>query len=167
MTPREVKTEIDIPSDVFRDNVKEKISTYKKDTLDSLFSVGHFQWDNVRLIGNKLIIERSAKPFDKTSRYRGVSGTIESEIIANNEKTILISKITLDTAMYTFLKYSVGIAVGMIGLLWMILDLNYYVLFGLILFEGFIFGVTPLIQSDSLDDLTDYYNSVIRALTKK
>jgi hypothetical protein len=168
MRPREVVTEISIPADVFMDNVKERILAYKNDTVESLFSVEpHFQWNNVRLKGNKLVIERSAKPFDKSSKYRGVSGIIESEIITENNKTILRARITLDTAMAVFFKYAVGLSIGTIGLFWLALDFNYVVLCLVILFEGFIFGVIPLIQSDSLNDLTDYYHSVIRVLTRQ
>lgn len=168
MKPREIITEIDIPSEALIENIKRKLSTYKKSDLDLLFSVEpHLQWDNVRIQGNKLVIERSAKPFDKISRYRNVSGTIECEIIADNEKTILKSRITLDTAMATFLKYVVGIAIAVIGTSWLVLDFNYFLLFVLVLFEGFIFGVIPIIQREYLDDLTDYYNSVIRALSNR
>ena len=113
-------SEISIRSDVFMRNIEEKIKNFKVDEFGGLLDVSPFiQWDNVKLTGDRLLIEKSAKPLEKVSRYAGISGKIESEIIADNDKTILRAKILPDTAMAEVLKYVLGSVVALSGVMWL------------------------------------------------
>ncbi|MBA4056449.1 MAG: hypothetical protein C0490_17165, partial [Marivirga sp.] len=153
---------------VFISNIEEKIRDFETDNFGGLLAVPpYIQWDNVKLNGNRLLIEKSAKPLDKFSRYAGISGTIQSEIISDKDKTILRARITLDTAMADVLKYVLGTVVGLSGVLWLVFDFDFRILIGLLAIEWFIFWVTPRFQNTALDDLVDYYNVLINEAVKK
>ena len=121
----------------------------------------YIQWENIKLTGNRIFIEKSAKPLDKFSRYKGVAGAIECEVIPSGDKTIIKARIELDTAMVEVIKYLVGIIVGISGVITLIIYFDFRILLGLLAVEGFLFWALPLFQERALDDLRSYYRDVI------
>jgi len=168
MIQREQTDELKIPFDTFVNSIRIKILNYKPDTLDNFFSVPpYIQWDNIRLTGDEVLIEKSGKLFDNFSKYAQVSGKIYCKIASEDNMTILRAKIILDSAMADVMKYVVGFAIGLSGVTWLLLDFDFLILIGLILIETFIFLVTPKFQVAALDDLTNYYNTWISEATKE
>ena len=156
---RTLTTRINIPTEKFLNDLKEKIRGFRGDSL----GLEPFQWNNIRIHDNKLIIEKSMKPLGKCS------GKIESEIIYGNEITILKTTILPDTIweFQTFLKYFIGIGIGFSALLYLLLDFNFYVLLGLLIFEVLIFAVEPIRQEENIDELVRYYNNIISEISTK
>ncbi|MEQ9413978.1 MAG: hypothetical protein RIF39_09110 [Cyclobacteriaceae bacterium] len=165
MNPRTLTTEINLPVNVFIDTVRKKIKGHKSDGLDRLVSFPpHLEFENVSISDRKMVIEKSMKPFDGFSRYRGISETIESEIVGRGEQTILKTQIHLHTAAYDFIKYFIGLGFALSGLTWLILDFDIKILAGLIVVEAVIFFLPKLFQQTAVDDLTFYYNRIIEEL---
>jgi hypothetical protein len=168
MSPKEITTEINLPSLVFIETVRKKIANKERDKWDSVFSFSpHLELENVSISNDKLIIEKSMKPLDKFSRYRGISGTIESEILNNGETTLLKTEIHLHTAVADFIQYFIGVGLGLSGLTWLILDFDIRVLAGLLIFGLIMFGLPKLFQRVAVDDLVYYYNQMIEELIRK
>jgi hypothetical protein len=108
MKTRQETTELNVPIDEFISRVRDKINKYNKDNWDTIASLPpHFEYDKIKIDDNKLIIQKSIKATDHGSPYIGVSGTIESDIVKSDNKTILQTKIYLDTAIGQFIKYTI------------------------------------------------------------
>jgi hypothetical protein len=162
MKPQEQIDEIEIPADLFKSKIFSKIKSHEIGTWDNLLDFPpYIQWENIKLSDNRLFIGKSAKPLDKFSRYRGVAGAIQCEIIPSGDKTILKGRIELDTAMVEVIKYLMGVIVGISGVITLIIFFDFRILLGLLAFEGFLFWVLPLIQDRALDALRSYYRDVI------
>lgn len=154
--------EIPIKAEIFIKNIEGKINDYRAENLSDMLGISNsIQWDNVKVNGNKLLIEKSARPFEKFSRYAGISGTIESEIISNENNTILQARITLDTAMAEVMKYILGGVIGLSGLLFLIAYFDFRVFFGLFAIEWFIFWLLPRFHNSKINDLVSYYQTLI------
>jgi predicted nucleic acid-binding protein len=94
MKPLEQVDEIDIPADLFKSKIISKLKSHEVGRWDNLLDFPpYIQWENIKLVDNRLFIERSAKPLDKLSRYPGVAGAIECEIILSGDKTIIKARI--------------------------------------------------------------------------
>ncbi|MGC4022818.1 MAG: hypothetical protein QM734_13155 [Cyclobacteriaceae bacterium] len=155
MPSKEITTKIDISTDLFISNLRKKIQSSKEDA----WGLDYFQWKNIELKNDKLIIEKSMKPLSKDM------GKIESNIVYGTDKTILKSKIYIDTFFQDFIKYFLGIGIGLNGFLYLILlDFNFFALGGLVFFELIIFLFIPIRQEESLNNLVDYYNKIIKAI---
>ena len=166
MNTRQLTTEINLPAPIFIELVRKKVAGYKRSELDSFFSFPpHLELENVSISNEKLIIEKSAKPLDKFSRYSGISGTIQSEIMDRNGMTELKSEIRLDTAVADFFQYSACIAIASAGLTWLILDFKIIVLIGLLVLEVLLFGFAKLSKQAAIDNLNRYYDHMITELT--
>lgn len=160
--------ELPILTNVFIKNIEEKIIYFKSDSFDALVDIPpYIQWDNVKINENRLLIKKSAKPFDNNSRYASLAGTIESEIISDHNRTILKARIMLDTAMVDVLKYMLGTVIALTGFVWLSFNFDLRVLIGVLAIEWFIFWVTPRFHSTAINDLVEYYNALISEAVKK
>jgi hypothetical protein len=162
MKPQEQVDELGIPADLFKSRIISKINSHDIGTWDNLLDLPPYvQWENIKLVDDRLFIEKSAKPLDKFSRYTGVAGAIECEIVPSGDTTIIKAKIELDTAMVEVMKYLMGVIVGISGVITLIIYFDFRILLGLLAVEGFLFWVLPLFQERALDDLRSYYRDVI------
>lgn len=165
MKSKTVTTEINISANAFIEAVAKKIKGHERKELDTLVSSPpHLELENVTISNHKLIIEKSIKPLDGFSRYRGISGTIESDILNKDGVTILKTTINLHTAASDFVGYFIGTGIGLIAITWLIVDFNLKVLIGFLIGEGLLYGLPKMRQGVALDGLEHYYYRMIDEL---
>jgi len=164
MNSIEKTTRLSISREILIQEIHDRIDGYRKHPLDSLYNHStYFQWDNVRLVGNNLTIEKSVKPFGGGS-LGSSTGTIESEIIDDGGQAVLKTRITLDTSLGIFAKYVFIVGVSLSGIAWLIVDFNFVVLAVLLLILALLFRMGSVVERTGLNDLERYYNEIIREL---
>lgn len=144
---------------------KSKVDRIKNSQFsnEAPFTVSpHFEFENIELEGNLLVIEKTLKPIYSGSPYHGVMGTIRSEVVETNDGIKLKPHYSnLNIAGLKFMTYFGSFFIIMIFTCLLLFDFNIYYIPALLLTELFFLFFIKLSKNSSIEELEKYHNELI------